>query len=501
MSFVYILVACLSFVYVHLMIIFYFIFVSCFYFFDFLFDCHYLNHHFLMDKLNRSFKSPTKIDSNNFDFIERPYLPDCWNDDKKMNVLFHPFRIREINPEGWDLKMNFWINLINKWCLFDRKVVFTIDEMRQNFNRDEKLPHLDCVKLVISHMKRQNKILFKDEIVNQTNRSKSSFVNWTLNSLIMKPITIGWNWLSTKDNDIHSDIDKNFAISQDYQLVNVETMQIISESIESYIRNIETTCMSYSKFVNMINKNVFGEKKLDEISMDMVLIKLESENKLKIYEETGFKLIKFGNNKQTKDSDITLVKLELVKEILEKEANQIERRMETLNNEARAAIKNNNRDKALLLLKRKKRLENRVNEKDLQIDNIEILCSQLLETGSQKLMMKTFQMANDVLKKNSTKIEDVENIMSQMDDILNNQSLVNEELSRPIQESTEFEMEAEQELQQILEEIDEAQKSNSNPDEQNDLIEQLDKLSVINDDEDPIKTKSNNKNSTIMLSE
>ncbi|OTF81218.1 charged multivesicular body protein-like protein [Euroglyphus maynei] len=363
-----------------------------------------------MDKFNRSFKSPIKNDNNDADFIEiRPYLPDCWNDDKRMNVLFNPFRIREINPTGWDLKMNFWINLINKWCLFDRKVVFTIDELRQNFNRDERLPHLDCAKLVISHMKRQNKILFKDEIVNRKKCSKSNgsnLVNWTLNSLIVRPITSGWNWLSTKDDNSHSNDDKILPISHDYQLINVEAMQIFSQSIESFIKNIETTCMSYSKFINLVNKNVFIETKLNEISMDIVLMNLESENKLKIYDEAGYKIIKFGNNQQIKDSDITLVKLEMVKEILEKEATDLERKMETLNNEARAAIANGNRDKALLLLKRKKRLENRVKEKDLQIDNIEILCSELLETGSQKLMLKTFQMANDVLKKNSTKIED-----------------------------------------------------------------------------------------------
>ncbi|KAH7642132.1 charged multivesicular body protein 7 [Dermatophagoides farinae] len=465
-----------------------------------------------MDKFNRSIKSPVKIIDNSADFIERPYLPDCWNDDKRMDVLFHPFRIREINPEGWDLKMNFWINLINKWCLFDRKVVFTIDEIRQNFNRDERLPHLDCIKLVVSHMKRQNKILFKDDIVNQKKCSESNrtslLANWALNSLIMKPITFGWNWLSTKDDDGHSNDDKILSIHQDYRLINVETIQIISESIESYIKNIETTCMSYSKFINMVNKNVFDEKKLDEFSMNMVLIYLESQNKIKIYEDAGFKIIKFTNNIQTKDADITLAKLEMVKEILEKEASNMEKRMKTLNDEVHVSITNGNKEKALLLLKRKKRLENRVKEKDLQIDNIEILCSQLLETGSHQLMIKTFQMANDVLKKNSAKIEDVENVMSQMDDILNNQSMINEELNRPIQESTQLELEAELELEEILKEIDDVEKSgekltNANRSEQtSDLIEQLSQLSVINDDDkDSIKTKSSNKNPVVLLSE
>ena len=465
-----------------------------------------------MDKFNRSIKSPVKISDNSADFIERPYLPDCWNDDKRMDVLFHPFRIREINPEGWDLKMNFWINLINKWCLFDRKVVFTIDEIRQNFNRDERLPHLDCIKLVVSHMKRQNKILFKDDIVNQKKCSESNrtslLANWALNSLIMKPITFGWNWLSTKDDDGHSNDDKILSIHQDYRLINVETIQIISESIESYIKNIETTCMSYSKFINMVNKNVFDEKKLDEFSMNMVLIYLESQNKIKIYEDAGFKIIKFTNNIQTKDADITLAKLEMVKEILEKEASNMEKRMKTLNDEVHVSITNGNKEKTLLLLKRKKRLENRVKEKDLQIDNIEILCSQLLETGSHQLMIKTFQMANDVLKKNSAKIEDVENVMSQMDDILNNQSMINEELNRPIQESTQLELEAELELEEILKEIDDVEKSgekltNANRSEQtSDLIEQLNQLSVINDDDkDSIKTKTSNKNPVVLLSE
>ena len=37
-----------------------------------------------------------------------------WADDERMSVLFAPLRAKELNPESWNGKVNFWSNLVIK---------------------------------------------------------------------------------------------------------------------------------------------------------------------------------------------------------------------------------------------------------------------------------------------------------------------------------------------------------------------------------------------------
>ena len=37
-----------------------------------------------------------------------------WADDQRMSVLFAPLRAKELNPESWNSKVNFWSNLVIK---------------------------------------------------------------------------------------------------------------------------------------------------------------------------------------------------------------------------------------------------------------------------------------------------------------------------------------------------------------------------------------------------
>ncbi|KAF7490876.1 Charged multivesicular body protein 7 [Sarcoptes scabiei] len=427
-----------------------------------------------MEKNHSSLKSPSKC-ANELNqltdpilSLDRPYLPECWADDKRMDVLFNPFRIREINPEA----------------------VFTLDEFRHNFIRDGRMPHLDCCRLILTHMKRQRKLLFKDELFpNRTKSNQSeqtlSLLGWTLHSLIVRPISYGWNYISSKFDE---NVDKIMPIYQEYPLINVETLNILTETVESSIKNSETTCMSYQKFLHYLNRNVFAEKKCDQSTLETIVLHLQHRNRLRIYEESNFKIVKFGKQIELKDTDITLVRLEITREILEKESLRLEEKMNALNEDARQAVRNNSKDKALLFLKRKKRLENRLNEKDQQIDNIEVLCGQLLETDSQQLMMQAFQIANNVLKRNTAKIDDVENVMMQIDETLTDVSNVNQELSRNIGDTARIELEAEKELEGLLKEINNDEdaivsspRSKSIPDDEKTLLDELNKLTIPKD--------------------
>src|SRR5256885_15609696 len=82
----------------------------------------------------------------------------------------------------------------------------------------------------------------------------------------------------------------------------------------------------------------------------------------------------------------------------EAEIKQIERQMESLKEEARAAVKQDNKICARQLLKRKKRFEMLLAKKGGQLDNIEVLIRQLEDSDSQDVVLQSYQEAAEVLR-------------------------------------------------------------------------------------------------------
>lgn len=400
---------------------------------------------------------------NSINSADRSYLPDCWSDNERMNVLFNPFRIREVNPEGWELKMNFWINLINKWCLTERKLVFTIDELRKNFIRNGRLPHLDCIQLVVSHMKRENTIQFKNEIY----KNNSTWSTWMFNSLLTR-IPLFKNDDSVKDKIIN--IDSNIP------LVNMEILENTSQSIEAYIRKMESPCISYAKFLNILKTEIFAEKSWEDKSLEVILSYLEFKNKLKISEKSGFKIVEIGN---PDSENIALAVRDLIREKLENEIKDMEEKLNKLRQQAKNALQNNNKELASLLLKRKKGLDNLILQKYRQLNNIEEMYEKIQEASSQQQIIQANQLANNMFKTLKQDIDNVENVKLELEENINDVTMITSEISKPINDTIEFDEETE--LNQLLEEIDDDNKNKPQPID-NDLIEKMGNLSVINEE-------------------
>ena len=45
--------------------------------------------------------------------------PDVkWDDEDRVSVLYAPFRTKELSPQSWQAKMDFWSDVIQKWFVF-----------------------------------------------------------------------------------------------------------------------------------------------------------------------------------------------------------------------------------------------------------------------------------------------------------------------------------------------------------------------------------------------
>lgn len=82
----------------------------------------------------------------------KTYYPADWQDDQTMDVLFSPFREKEINPQAWDQKMKFWTELILKECAFTNSALVDTDTLPMKFGRKGKIPV--CLNTVMGEMHR-----------------------------------------------------------------------------------------------------------------------------------------------------------------------------------------------------------------------------------------------------------------------------------------------------------------------------------------------------------
>jgi charged multivesicular body protein 7 len=84
--------------------------------------------------------------------LPKSKMPECWNDDMRMDYLFSHFRPHTVNPLDWESKMQFWTALLDVWCVHNNKPMFTVRGVRKAFQRKGRTP--ECLPTVIETMYR-----------------------------------------------------------------------------------------------------------------------------------------------------------------------------------------------------------------------------------------------------------------------------------------------------------------------------------------------------------
>ena len=117
-------------------------------------------------------------------------LCEEWSDDERMKVMFAPLRSKELNPESWNSKIQFWSSLIKKHCEGSRQCSFTIRQLETVFARDGVSPH--CLAQVLTELTNSGEILDARRYVSQL-RAASSWSSWVS--------SFGWRAVQVVNND------------------------------------------------------------------------------------------------------------------------------------------------------------------------------------------------------------------------------------------------------------------------------------------------------------
>lgn len=156
-----------------------------------------------------SIKSETIVN-----YLPSEFYPNCWNDDERMDNLFAPFRSKSVNVVNYEKKLEFWRNLIKKYCEHDGNAIITINQLKQKFQRGDKKPY--CLDVVI-----------REQLTNGTVKPKSLFTlkaqetwsGWAVNTFIKSPLQ--WSFNKVKERVV-SPVDS----FEDTEFVVVDVIEV-----------------------------------------------------------------------------------------------------------------------------------------------------------------------------------------------------------------------------------------------------------------------------------
>ncbi|XP_015794707.1 charged multivesicular body protein 7 [Tetranychus urticae] len=348
----------------------------------------------------------------------------------RIRHLYSKFRNRASNPEGFDSKLNYWIGAINEWSVKEKRYQFNLVEISKAFKRDNLIPDLECLRLVASELKRRNNLVSRDYFINNVcadNGSNSSWLSWGLGSL-SKPLKFGLSWFNNQGDEqeeceiIDPDITNSLA------LVNVDAVTSGAKELMTLLTEHQyiDKCLKYEEFERLILTNF----EIEPDQLDVLLLYLIANKQAVTMEDKGTKYIKFGDNIQFSDMDISLRRLESARDLIEDDIIKVEIEIEKALEEAKAAVKSSNRIKAKALLRKKKRLEDVLSKKEAQLDNIHCLSEKLVDVQSNKAVVHAYREVADVLKSAQLKHEEINDTISSIEDVFENQNDVLSDLGR-----------------------------------------------------------------------
>lgn len=264
-------------------------------------------------------------------------MPECWKDEKRLNVLFAPIRPRSVNPQDWDSKYNFWKNLISAYCCHCKVYSFKISDLQNAFKNNGRVP--SCLEVVVEEMLKNGECVLKNVFLQTT---PGTWGKWVADTFVKKPILWSFNSLKNSLN----------VQNKDYVYVHLDTIRKDAEELIVSINNDNK-----NKVINLeellILKNCDVDKIHDVKLLIHYLVK-KGKASVKILnmsagedDENNMKqfLVKFGdkNVQPITDIEVGIHTLEQNEKTLLKNVEKLENEINKVKEDAKLHLINNRR--------------------------------------------------------------------------------------------------------------------------------------------------------------
>lgn len=259
-------------------------------------------------------------------------LPECWNDESRMNVLFAPFRNRSVNPQDWDSKLAFWRNLISQCCIYSKVYTFKIGDLQKLFNKDGRSP--GCLNIVVDEMYKTGDIKPVEQFLQ---RPAQTWHKWATDIFIKKPLL--WSYCKIKDTLVSPITDHTY--------VHLTAVRTEAENLlASLPEDLKNKVVSLQDLFDILKVDV---SKADGVKLILHYLVCNGKADVREIETSSEKrelplhnlLVKFGDIKQIKpitDVDVSVHILEQNEKMLTKNVEKLENEVLSVITEAKSYL-------------------------------------------------------------------------------------------------------------------------------------------------------------------
>ncbi|VDK84809.1 unnamed protein product [Litomosoides sigmodontis] len=307
-------------------------------------------------------------------------FPEVWADDDQMSGLMSMIKAREVNPNDYDRKIEFWSDMIAKSCDSEKNSVFTIDILKRRFRRGDQLP--GSLNVIIQHMLDTGEIITVDDY-------KARNQNWLQRRYRS---FMGSLWGATSDNQT--------------EYVHLLTVQKHADNMLEFFRS------EYAVDDDMLPEIVDSAEFFDECknlvankkTYDIALAELVNRGEVTIgSSKIGEEILKFRDNSvrgtiKWTESDASVHDMRRAMSKLEHEIKRLELKAKKAEQDARLYIRQGDKNHAAHYLRQKKRALKEVEAKDNQYQRLLEMIQQLGRTRQNKQILDAYKAGADAFK-------------------------------------------------------------------------------------------------------
>jgi charged multivesicular body protein 7 len=365
-----------------------------------------------------------------------------------MSVMMYVFRPREVNPEHYDQKMRFWIEMIENYCEYKGSSSFSVQELKDVFKRKGTSPY--CLEDVINQMMMEGKALDK---VNFMSNQKQTWGQWGLDMLVYKPVS--WTFNKLKEKVVGG------GINPETLFVSMSAVRNQAKLLQDHVRSAH----SYNNIISMeeLMKTVDDIEGLSKDGILMALQYLSNVEKCVYIEENKSAsgshhhklLLKFterGHGIQPiTELERTMYNLETTEHFLTEKIEKKEQELEKVLQQAKSCVKDGKKQLAKTLLKKKHNLENDLTKTMHILDNIQSMMQRVHNSKNDKEILQTYKVGAESIKRvfaeSGINMDNVYDVIEDMQEVMSNQDEFESAISTPLKgnanEIDDSELEAE----------------------------------------------------------
>jgi hypothetical protein len=355
--------------------------------------------------------------------------------------------------------MKLWISAIEEWAVAHKKLTISINDIHQKFVSDSGIrPDKECIRLVMSEMKRRSKAVPLNSLRSSKFWSSTSsqtlidnyidpkgWLGWGVKELVYKPASWAVSALINPGDQCYSDLT-DMSITDTMKFVCQKSLHELSQRLYDELVRISKAekqhCFEWQHLLELIMGNIdaiIDERNGRELMevLDILMEYLALNKRVSMQKDNETKLVKVIAHEDTNDveaditrKDMAMARLLKAKELLTANADEYHAQAQRAKQEAIESYSRKEVAKAKSLLRSHKRLTTCAEQKEAQLANVEDMLEQLEGTSSNMMILKAYKDGAEALKIANTKLESNVSVLDDVYDATAEARQLNDEMSR-----------------------------------------------------------------------